>query len=187
MKVNSVPRFENAWMQRSKFPYTARSSAKVIRHAVSIDERRAKFRQDLISETKTSRPNEECHRRCQSHNPEAEGNRTKSGSKPSPVSTDRFRRRSQYRPRGGNQTRTRSRTNNVDEEHLDPRRNTQTRTRSASPAIHIAPELGGDGSSIRTTTSINSYAPANHPDDDQDDDETSAQDIKELWFPGKFF
>lgn len=47
--VNSVPRFESAWMQRSKFPYTARSSAKVIRHAVSIDERRAKFRQDLIS------------------------------------------------------------------------------------------------------------------------------------------
>ena len=47
--VNSVPRFETAWMQRSKFPYTARSSAKVIRHAVSIDERRAKFRQDLIS------------------------------------------------------------------------------------------------------------------------------------------
>ncbi|KOS20361.1 Uncharacterized protein ESCO_005313 [Escovopsis weberi] len=46
--VNSVPRFETAWMQRSKFPYTARSSAKVIRHAVSIDERRAKFRQDLI-------------------------------------------------------------------------------------------------------------------------------------------
>lgn len=26
--VNSVPRFEAAWMQRSKFPYTARSSAK---------------------------------------------------------------------------------------------------------------------------------------------------------------
>jgi len=50
--VNSVPRFENAWMQRSKFPYTARSTAKVIRHAVAIDERRAKFRQDLISELK---------------------------------------------------------------------------------------------------------------------------------------
>ncbi|KAG5799653.1 hypothetical protein H9Q69_001283 [Fusarium xylarioides] len=46
--VNSVPRFETAWMQRSKFPYTARSSARVIRHAVSIDERRAKFRQDLM-------------------------------------------------------------------------------------------------------------------------------------------
>ncbi|KAE8145098.1 hypothetical protein BDV25DRAFT_165405 [Aspergillus avenaceus] len=50
--VNSVPRFESAWMQRSKFPYTARSSAKVIRHAVGIDERRAKFRQDLISEVR---------------------------------------------------------------------------------------------------------------------------------------
>lgn len=36
-------------MNRSKFPYTARTSAKVIRHAVSIDERRAKFRQDLVS------------------------------------------------------------------------------------------------------------------------------------------
>ena len=47
--VNSVPRFENAWMKRNGFPYTARSTAKVIRHAVSIDERRAKFRQDLIS------------------------------------------------------------------------------------------------------------------------------------------
>lgn len=43
-------------MQRSKFPYTARPSAKVIRHAVSIDERRAKFRQDLIS---GSRPKKE--------------------------------------------------------------------------------------------------------------------------------
>ncbi|KAA8647928.1 hypothetical protein EYZ11_011747 [Aspergillus tanneri] len=50
--VNSVPRFENPWMQRSRFPYTARTSAKFIRHAVSIDERRAKFRQDLISEVK---------------------------------------------------------------------------------------------------------------------------------------
>lgn len=50
--VNSVPKFETAWMQRSKFPYTAHSSAKIIRHAVSIDERRAKFRQDLISESK---------------------------------------------------------------------------------------------------------------------------------------
>lgn len=50
--VNSVPRFESAWMKRNKFPYTARSSAKVIRHAVAIDERRAKFRQDLISEAR---------------------------------------------------------------------------------------------------------------------------------------
>lgn len=54
--VNSVPRFENAWMQRTKFPYTCKSSAKVIRHAVSINERRAKFRQDLIGEKREKRP-----------------------------------------------------------------------------------------------------------------------------------
>ncbi|RHZ55762.1 T6SS phospholipase effector Tle1-like catalytic domain-containing protein [Aspergillus thermomutatus] len=47
--INSVPRFENTFMQRSMFPYTARTSAKIIRHAVGIDERRAKFRDDLVS------------------------------------------------------------------------------------------------------------------------------------------
>lgn len=48
--VNSVAMFESAWMERSRFPYTALTTARVIRHAVSIDERRAKFRQDLIEE-----------------------------------------------------------------------------------------------------------------------------------------
>jgi uncharacterized protein (DUF2235 family) len=58
--VNSVPRFENAWLGRSGFPYTARTSAKVIRHAVSIDERRAKFRVDLISgKTRQEEDNED--------------------------------------------------------------------------------------------------------------------------------
>jgi len=37
----------------SRFPYTAHSSAITICHAVSIDERRAKFRQDLISQKKS--------------------------------------------------------------------------------------------------------------------------------------
>lgn len=58
--VNSVPSFETAWMQRSKFPYTARSSARVIRHAVSIDERRAKFRQDLMYQGRPAK-NEDKH------------------------------------------------------------------------------------------------------------------------------
>ncbi|KAF8448269.1 hypothetical protein BDZ91DRAFT_114623 [Kalaharituber pfeilii] len=47
--VNSVRRFETAWLSRgSKFPFTARSKARVIRHAVGLDERRAKFRLDLV-------------------------------------------------------------------------------------------------------------------------------------------
>lgn len=50
--VNSVAQFEGAWMQRNNFPYTAGTTAKTIRHAVSIDERRAKFRQDLLYQQK---------------------------------------------------------------------------------------------------------------------------------------
>ena len=69
--VNSVPHFENAWMQRSKFPYTARSSASVIRHAVAIDERRAKFRQDLISQTKPDKSARYLHHRRRRHLKEA--------------------------------------------------------------------------------------------------------------------
>jgi uncharacterized protein (DUF2235 family) len=57
--VNSVPRFEAAWLGRSGFPYTARTSTKVIRHAVSIDERRAKFRVDLISDRTLKEQDEE--------------------------------------------------------------------------------------------------------------------------------
>ncbi|KAF1739677.1 uncharacterized protein CRV24_001613 [Beauveria bassiana] len=60
--VNSVSRFESAWMQRAKFPYTARTSAEIIRHAVSIDERRAKFRQDLLYQ-KTHQDRRPHHRR----------------------------------------------------------------------------------------------------------------------------
>ncbi|KAM5432737.1 hypothetical protein MferCBS31731_007361 [Microsporum ferrugineum] len=59
--VNSVPRFESAWMQRSKFPYTAKTSARVIRHAVGIDERRAKFRQDLISQMRNYQSKHDHH------------------------------------------------------------------------------------------------------------------------------
>jgi len=42
--VNSVPHFENAWMKRAKFPYTARSTAKVIRHAGKYNLTHAKHR-----------------------------------------------------------------------------------------------------------------------------------------------
>jgi hypothetical protein len=61
--VNSVPQFENAWLQRSRFPYTARSTARVIRHAVAIDERRAKFRQDLIGEVRPQKGEHHYRRR----------------------------------------------------------------------------------------------------------------------------
>lgn len=64
--VNSIPRFE---VNRNKFlfPFTAKTSAQVIRHAVAIDEHRAKFRQDLISDTN---PNTRSTRRKRQDHPE---------------------------------------------------------------------------------------------------------------------
>lgn len=57
--VNSVPRFEAAWLGSGRFPYSAKTSSKTIRHAVSIDERRAKFRVDLISGKSRQQQDEE--------------------------------------------------------------------------------------------------------------------------------
>jgi uncharacterized protein (DUF2235 family) len=96
--VNSVPRFENAWMRRTKFPYSARSSAKVIRHAVSIDERRAKFRSDLISGKTTPGDGHGHHRhRHREHHRKNESRKLDSGKVPvnhgpAEQATDRFRR-----------------------------------------------------------------------------------------------
>ncbi|KAJ5653059.1 hypothetical protein N7490_000062 [Penicillium lividum] len=64
--VNSIPHFE---MNRNKFvfPYSTKTSAKVIRHAVSIDEHRAKFRQETMAD-----PNPICTpARTKSHDHEA--------------------------------------------------------------------------------------------------------------------
>lgn len=154
-------------MRRDKFPYTARSSARVIRHAVSIDERRAKFRQDLISETKTSRPHEK-----------RQGDIN--GSKPSHLNADRFRRRSQFRSTVGLNTATSPPPNAVGEGYLDPRKSLHGVLSSANSR-----NAASDGISIQTSSSVDSYQPGQHPDDDADDrDEAAEQDVEEVWFPG---
>jgi uncharacterized protein (DUF2235 family) len=173
--VNSVPRFENAWMQRSKFPYTARSTAKVIRHAVAIDERRAKFRQDLISETREYKPqyyrgqHKRKHHRHGHHSltsaeekeiVEAEENNR--GRKPSTVEVDQnalhhnalqvpspFRHQSEvsgFRNLSTSQSRSRERK------------------------------------SVESASQI-SLAPVHYHDEDASDGE-SEQDIQEVWFAG---
>lgn len=58
-------------MRRTRSPYTARTTAKVIRHAVSIDERRAKFRQDLISEQRTTEQQIPHHEHLHHHHAKA--------------------------------------------------------------------------------------------------------------------
>ena len=173
--VNSVPRFENAWMQRSKFPYTANSSALTIRHAVSIDERRSKFRQDLMGESK--------HRSDQGHRgrnlaskrsnhlgvPRQEAEQPKNNGEKDNSNT-RYRRSSHA-------------------QHAYRRNAAANRQRSASPARSLGAKAEEDGHSM-TASSISRppsrSGPAYEDDDDDDDDADEAlpQDIKEMWFPG---
>lgn len=184
--VNSVPRFENAWMQRSKFPYTARSSAKVIRHAVSIDERRAKFRSDLISEARPQQKKKHHHRKQPNDGKltEKEEDRsngtTRRETAPKPT-TDRFRRPSQARPPQETTNRYNPRLSTKDEEgRLLPRLSSPNDSRMRS----MSRGADGDASSINTDVSQQSFAPPRPPEDDDDLDEAAEQDIEELWFPG---
>ena len=194
--VNSVPRFENAWMQRSKFPYTARSSAKVIRHAVSIDERRAKFRSDLISGHQPGK--KKSHRHGLQHQkskyerqrpPRPQNGVPNKG--PAKQQSDRFRRPSQQRHHSGALPAPDFRRATVDAGgHLMPGVNLPQGSlpngsmRSLSPNTRQNGSATGDDVSIRTGTSMNSCIPSNPAEEEDELDETAEQDIEELWFPG---
>lgn len=196
--VNSVPRFENAWMQRSKFPYSARSSAKIIRHAVSIDERRAKFRSDLISET-TPHQKRKRHRHDQPDDGKdlekqegfsngtagnaTTGDRTTARDTARGSTADRFRRPSQSRAPQEMTTRYNPRLTAHDEEgRLMPRLSSPNRGHMRSMSTIGGAE--GDASSINTDVSQISAAPLRPHEDEDDLDEAAEQDIEELWFPG---
>ncbi|KAF2456700.1 hypothetical protein BDY21DRAFT_392908 [Lineolata rhizophorae] len=198
--VNSVPRFENPWMQRSKFPYTARSTAKCIRHAVAIDERRAKFRQDLISQMRMA-PEEAHYRRHllrHHHLLHHSADMINGGHHvphPSSVADEGQRRhlnastdsRDHAAAVGseGEDELQRGRRNEPKETgaHLNPdgvaelfRRGSETAgVRARSPGM----------SHRQSSASLNSMAALRHDgyDDESDEDET-AQDIQEVWFAG---
>ncbi|KAJ8112089.1 hypothetical protein OPT61_g5464 [Boeremia exigua] len=154
--VNSVPHFENAWMQRSKFPYTARSSARFIRHAVSIDERRAKFRQDLISQVK-----------------------------PDHAMLYRRHRRKHHQekfPNGDATDDDHDHDNEKDAEHPRGRRDTLappehfTDPHETSGVRALSPNYSCSNVSVQSTDPV-------HTQDPWDEDE-GEQDIQEVWFPG---
>ncbi|KAI9672398.1 MAG: hypothetical protein M1817_003420 [Caeruleum heppii] len=197
--VNSVPAFEAAWLQRkSKFPYTARSSALVIRHAVAIDERRAKFRQDLIAPTNTTAHTEE-HRRMAlrewarrlSRRPPAVTNGSitrenhggpktedRSSAILSPMDHDRFRRPS----------RAREPNRSEDGASMQDRQGFQgARGRSRTPVGGLAAHRGRSASNIAShggsQISLPLSVAAAHRDD-ADSDDGEEQDIEEVWFPG---
>ncbi|ROV96103.1 hypothetical protein VSDG_05075 [Cytospora chrysosperma] len=169
--VNSVPRFETAWMKRSKFPYTARSTAKVIRHAVSIDERRAKFRQDLMYQSHHRMKHKDgmgqimhvMQEKCRSR-PRLDQINGKPGNL---EKENRGRRPSQIGQLGlaqpGDQT-----------GELAPYR---VLSRSKSRATHYTAD---DGASI-----ISHVGPAtDYGDEDFESEDEAQQDIDEVWFAG---
>ena len=155
--VNSVPRFENAWMQRSKFPYTARSSAKVIRHAVAIDERRAKFRQDLISQNRPSRSTNYKQNKKDRRSPSARNEELYRGRKPS------------QQPRRD--------TLAVPERYRSQYETSGVRSHSQSSAHRTGPESAATSMSNLSLNAIQHY-------DETDSDEDGEQDIEEIWFAG---
>lgn len=173
--VNSVPRFENALMKRSKFPYTARSTAKVIRHAVAIDERRAKFRQDLISERKPSRE-AHCSRRHKYMHlwDQAEVDKQTEVEEPHRGRTSMDSHTDPLEPAQPRLQVPRFR----DSSRVSPGR---------SPSPKIRRKDGYDGDSFVTSASQDSLAASRRDnviwasDEDSDSEE---QDIKEVWFPG---
>ncbi|PLN78615.1 hypothetical protein BDW42DRAFT_140235 [Aspergillus taichungensis] len=177
--VNSVPRFESAWMQRSKFPYTARSSAKVIRHAVGIDERRAKFRQDLISEVKPCMNKKRHHHDWRRHylHPLRRGSE-KPDNVPAIVVDGA------QAPENGDhgsvcaekeETPSLYRSGNCSHDN--------NKARKISLAV---PMLTGSTEDLTSIRSGHSGLSVQIPGDGRqgDDDEASPQDIQEVWFPG---
>jgi hypothetical protein len=161
--VNSVPAFENAWMQRSRFPYTARSSANVIRHAVSIDERRAKFRQDLISQEKPDRSMLYKHR----HHKHRQQMKDM-------IHGDHEDHDYDEKDHEEHQERGRRDTLAPPERFRDPHETSGVRSRSADRS-----QL--DGVHGSATPSMRSYDAAGTFNSQDEDGE---QDIQEVWFPG---
>ncbi|KAK5991508.1 hypothetical protein PT974_09791 [Cladobotryum mycophilum] len=184
--VNSVPRFETAWMQRSKFPYTARSSARVIRHAVSIDERRAKFRQDLMYQQSKKHKRQHLHDHIHEHIHEhwdhfgevfggrgREGVANRETADPEKTDADEAEaeveplRQPQQQPPRGRRPSHMSLAGSVNNPQYAPYRARSRSGRRDRRASHVL----GDGVSEQ-------YAEEN-PEQEEDE-----QDIDEVWFAG---
>ncbi|KAK3949466.1 hypothetical protein QBC32DRAFT_400207 [Pseudoneurospora amorphoporcata] len=178
--VNSVPQFESAWMGRSKFPYTARTSAKVVRHAVSIDERRAKFRQDLIYQS--AHRNMKCKDRNTARDKLHEFQEKYRGrSHPHAAAT------AADGTGGKKEGRGRRPTLAVPEQEPAPYR-TRSHSVRSSRTNRSGVSSGRDGPVHDGHSEVHSVGPHPETDDDGEDFEESEdeheQDIDEVWFAG---
>lgn len=191
--VNSVPRFESAWMQRSKFPYTARSSARVIRHAVGIDERRAKFRQDLISGARPwvdKKPKK--HELWPLHLHDLQHHLHLGGEKPEEVpsivvndGTSGQNTTNNTAPEQGQGDaesfyRVSHRLHHENNRYRAP---SPSKSRKPSLAVPLPTASTEDLTSIKSGHSGISLQIPGAASDEDDDDEVG-QDVQEVWFPG---
>ncbi|KAK3940861.1 hypothetical protein QBC46DRAFT_112348 [Diplogelasinospora grovesii] len=181
--VNSVPRFETAWMERSKFPYTARTSAKVIRHAVSIDERRAKFRQDLIYQSEQAKKT-----------PAGDHNPAHLAHQKLHEIHEKYRRRSSnpalFNKPGDTPANNRGRPQNlaVPEDPVPYRARSRSTRSRVSHITDGSADGGGPHNIPPDAQSVHSIEPAPATDDGETADASSEdendQDIDEVWFSG---
>lgn len=170
--VNSVPRFEKAWLKRgSRFPYTARSTARVIRHAVGLDERRAKFRQDLVEKVNLAEISHSLKQGIKDH-----------------LEPEKYKDRKKNRKRSWG-------------EKEPSKKGVAKMGLVKAPLIALNGKVGGikpagppDPSLLRMS---NGYVPGAedrpaaslvslgiHFDREDGDDDDTEQDVEELWFPG---
>lgn len=169
--VNSVPKFESAWMERSRFPYTARTSAKVIRHAVGIDERRAKFRQDLISGQKPSPTGRHGRHHLLPHLGHHHRDAEKPENGPTIVVNDGEQNQQ------GNEHVYRSRAPKNQGQQLRYR---PSHRRLGSLALPNVAPSNDDLATVTSQQSSHSYQVPPAAEDDED----APQNIQEVWFPG---
>ena len=173
--VNSVAAFEGAFLRRkTKFPYTAKSSAKVIRHAVSIDERRAKFRQDLLSQKNLEEP----HHLQHLHD-----------------LRDHLQDQREHWQGHHHHLHDDGDEKSDQENHMDPKPKPKDPKKKPEPqhdrfqprarhSQYLNILASNDGRSSRG--SVSSAAAIDIVDEDQDGvDDNLEQDIQEVWFPGK--
>lgn len=155
---------------------------------MSIDERRAKFRQDLISQQKRQKkvPQNHQHHQQFQHHEELEKVKTLTDDENSDArrdtasrtAIDRFRRPSQSQQAHKDKQVFSSKLATFEEGRLMP----SAANISRGPSLTFSKD--GDASSINTDTSQIRVAPPRPPGEEDDADEAAEQDIEELWFPG---
>ncbi|KAI4096486.1 MAG: hypothetical protein LQ344_000994 [Seirophora lacunosa] len=185
--VNSVPRFENAWMQRSKFPYTARSSAKIIRHAVSIDERYSLLKW-LTHPSANGIEGEQNSEATWYQTPKRPTRSTATND--ITITTNPTQRRIEtVRREDGMDMSAPSHHNPTDLEGAastqnDSQLHARPTTSEKQQMRSLSPGRGQDHDDLQSLHSRCSLLSLTPREDEYELDEAANQDIEELWFPG---